>query len=125
MNIVISNPKTGKAHSTKVETPGIFAGKKIGNTTKLDTIGLTGYEGTITGGSDKDGFPMKHDLQGTARKKIFVTTNKKKGTRKRTTKRGNQITSEIHQINIKITKEGPKPIEEIMPKKEEKKTDEK
>ncbi len=119
MNITVSN-KDGKAYSVKTEQP-VFIGKKIGSTIKLDSIGLTGFEGKITGGSDKQGIPMKHDLDGLQRKKVFIVTDKKKGTRKRITRRGNTISTEIAQVNIKITKEGTKKIEEILGKKEEKK----
>jgi small subunit ribosomal protein S6e len=119
MNITVSN-KDGKAYSIKTETPA-FVGKKIKATVKLDSIGLTGFEGQIKGGSDKQGIPMKHDLEGMNRKKIFIVTDKKKGIRKRITKRGNTVSDETAQINIKITKEGTKKIEEILGKPETKK----
>jgi small subunit ribosomal protein S6e len=126
MNITVSN-KEGKAYSIKTETPA-FVGKKIGATIKLDSLGLTGFEGQIRGGSDKQGIPMKNDLEGLLRKKIFIVTDKKKGIRKRITKRGNTISDETAQINIKIIKEGTKKIEEILGKTEtkpEEKTEEK
>ena len=59
MNIVISDPKTKKAYSKKIEDPKPFLNKKIGETINLTIIGLDGFEGKITGGSDKEGFPMK------------------------------------------------------------------
>ncbi|MBN2127826.1 MAG: 30S ribosomal protein S6e [Candidatus Diapherotrites archaeon] len=116
MNITVST-KNGKAYSVKSEEP-LFVGKKIGSTVKMDSIGLTGFEGTIKGGSDKQGIPMKYDLDGAARRKVFVVTDKKKGTRNRLTRRGNTISSETSQINIKVTKEGTAKIEEILGKKE-------
>jgi small subunit ribosomal protein S6e len=118
MNIVVSNPKDGKAYTVKAENAHGFIGKKIGAEVKLDAIGLAGYEAVITGGSDKQGFPMKRDLPGTTRRKIFIVTDKK-GTRKRITRRGNTITDEIAQVNVKITKEGAKKLNEILGKKEE------
>lgn len=121
MNITVSN-KDGKAYSVKTETP-TFVGKKIGAIIKLDSIGLNGFEGKITGGSDKQGIPMKHDLDGLLRKKIFITTDTKKGIRKRITRRGNTISDETAQINIKIIKEGTQKLNEILGKPEETKTE--
>lgn len=124
MKIVISNPKTSKAYSK--ETDGIvFLGKKIGDELQLDSIGLNGYSAKITGGSDKQGFPMRFDLQGTGRKKVLLSRGpgfnpEEKGERKRITVRGNTISEEIQQVNVKILKEGEKNLEELMPKTEKK-----
>ncbi len=121
MKFVIST-KSGKAYSTSTDEDQ-FTNKKIGETVKLDSIGLTGFEAVITGGSDKQGFPMNNSVQGIARKKIltakglgFKTKSKRKGERKRVSVRGNTISKEISQVNLKITKEGTKKIEEIFVK---------
>ena len=71
MKFVVST-KSGKAYSA-ANDDALFGGKKIGNTVKLDEIGLTGFEATITGGSDKQGFPMNNSVASGARKKIFTT----------------------------------------------------
>jgi len=63
MNIVISDPKTGKAYSKKTEEP-VFLNKKINESVDLGTIGLVGFKGKITGGSDKQGFPMRATIEG-------------------------------------------------------------
>jgi small subunit ribosomal protein S6e len=128
MNIVISNPKTGKAYGKKIEATALLLNKRIGETVKLDSIGLEGYEAKITGGSDKQGFPMRKDVPGTARKKIFTRKGtgfkpKRKGERKRVSVRGNTISEEIEQVNLVIVKEGNKKLEEIFtetPAKKEK-----
>lgn len=124
--IVISDPKTRKAYQKEIEkeTSGLI-GKKIGETFSGDILGLQGYELQITGGSDKDGFPMRPDVEGTARKKILLSSGpgfhpKRKGQRKRKSVRGNTISLDISQINVKIVKYGTKSIEEIFGKKEEK-----
>jgi small subunit ribosomal protein S6e len=127
MKFVIST-KSGKAYSTATDET-VFVGKKIGETVKLDTIGLTGFEAVIKGGSDKQGFPMNKDLPGTGRKKIFTAKGLgfkkgKKGERKRVSVRGNTIGQEISQINLFITKEGKDKIEEKLGKKEEGKEEE-
>lgn len=118
MNLVISDPKTGKGHTKKVEEIGLFLNKKIGETIKLDSINLAGYEAKITGGSDKQGFPMKADLSGTMRKKVFITSDKKKGIRKRTSVRGNTVSTETSQLNLVVTKHGEKKLDTIVEKVE-------
>ena len=89
MNIVVSDPKTKKAYIKKIENAGMFIGKKIGEEVELGTLGLEGYKAKITGGSDKQGFPMKPDLEGSNRKTVYLIENAKKGIRKKVSKRGN------------------------------------
>jgi len=123
MNIVVSDPKTRKAYSKKIDNPAVFIGKKVGETVELGLIGLDGYSAKITGGSDKDGFPMKPDMAGTNRREIYVVMDAKKGLREKVRKRGNQVAQDIAQLNLKVTKEGAKPLAEILgtgEKKEEK-----
>ena len=124
--IVISDPKTRKAYQIEVEqgASGLI-GRKIGDVFKADHLGLPGYELKITGGSDRQGFPMRADVEGTARKKILLAGPpgfhpERKGQRKRKSIRGNTISEEIVQINTVIVKQGGKAIEELL-KKEEKK----
>ncbi|PIN98668.1 MAG: 30S ribosomal protein S6e [Candidatus Diapherotrites archaeon CG10_big_fil_rev_8_21_14_0_10_31_34] len=121
MNIVLSDPKTRKAFGKKVETTALLLNKKIGEQVKLDSIGLEGYEAKISGGSDKQGFPMRTDIPGIARKKIFIKGGigfhpKRKGERKRVSVRGNTISEETEQVNLVITKQGTKKLEEIFGK---------
>lgn len=122
MNINISDPKNRTAYSKKVEEmPAVFLNHKIGSVVKLDAIGLNGFEGKITGGSDKDGFPMRTTLQGTVRKKIFSYAGvgfrqKGKGVRKRKSVRGNTIAAHTAQVNLVITKSGPQSLDEIFGK---------
>src|SRR5207245_648479 len=63
---VIADPKSGKAY--KKDITGHYAnaliGKKIGEDLDGLYVGLPGYKLQITGGSDKDGFPMRSDLPG-------------------------------------------------------------
>jgi len=124
MNIVISDPKTGKAYGKKIETTALLLNKKIGEEVKLDSIGLEGYTAKVTGGSDKQGFPMRTDIPGMMRKKIFTGKGtgfhpERKGQRKRISVRGNIIGEETEQVNLAITKQGSKKLEEIF-KTEEK-----
>jgi len=66
----------------------------------------------ITGGSDKDGFPMRPNIHGGVRVGAILSEgvgfhSSRKGERKRKTLRGNVITEAIVQINMKIV-EKPK-----------------
>ncbi|MBS3135294.1 30S ribosomal protein S6e [Candidatus Woesearchaeota archaeon] len=127
--LVINNK--GKAYSKELndQESQIFLNKKIKEKVSGNTFGLKNYEFEITGGSDKDGFPMRFDLPGTGRKKLLLSKGpgvkiKRKGMRKRKALRGNVIAQDVKQININVIKEGDKKLEEIFPKKEEEKTKE-
>ncbi|HDD46128.1 MAG TPA: 30S ribosomal protein S6e [Candidatus Aenigmarchaeota archaeon] len=128
--VVVSDPKTRKSYQREVdEAKSGLIGKKIGDRVKGDFLGLYGYELEITGGSDRDGFPMRRDVEGSGRKKVLLSSPpgfhpKRKGERKKKTVRGNTISDQIVQINTKVVKYGSKGIEElfgIKVEKEEKK----
>lgn len=122
---IVSNPSTRKAYKIEVDqtkAAGII-GKIIGNKFNGGIIGLSGYELQITGGTDKDGFPMHPQVHGPGRKKVILAHPpgfhpKIKGQRRRKMVRGNAISADIVQINCKVSKAGVKPIEELLPKKE-------
>ncbi len=116
MNLVISDPKSGKAFSHKTDEKELFANKKVGEEIGLDSLGFQGYVAVITGGSDKEGFPIKRDLEGPARRKVFITVDKKKGVRRRITFRGNLLTAETTQVNLSVRKYGAKLFAELLPK---------
>ncbi|MAG21959.1 MAG: 30S ribosomal protein S6e [Candidatus Diapherotrites archaeon] len=117
MNIVIADPKSGKSFTKKTEE-AVFVNKTIGDEIELGIIGLTGYKGKITGGSDKQGFPMIKSLQGGGRKKLLMKHGvgfkaKIKGQKKRKSARGNTVSAEIMQLNLVVTKHSSKAIEEF------------
>ena len=130
---VINNPETRKSYQLEVDQSKILGlvGKKIGEEFNGEPIGLLGYSLQITGGTDKDGFPMHPKVKGMVRKKILLSSPpcyhpKIKGQRKRKTVCGDTISESIVQINCKIVKKGEKPIEELIPiKPKEKKVEEK
>ncbi|MCK5108050.1 MAG: 30S ribosomal protein S6e [Nanoarchaeota archaeon] len=125
--IVIADPKTGKCHQREIkdDETNVFLGLKIGATLKGDTFNLSGYEFKITGGSDKSGFPMRKDLDTTARKKILVVSGvgakrKRKGQRQRKSVRGNTVSDQVSQINLKILKYGKEKLGVEAPAEENK-----
>ncbi len=128
---IVSNPSTKKAYKIDVDqskAAGII-GKIIGEKFNGDIVNLPGYELQITGGTDKDGFPMHPQIHGPGRKGVVLSHPpgfhpELKGQRKRKMVRGNTISPDIVQINCKIVKNGVKNIEQLLGK-EEKKTEEK
>ncbi|MEE8400689.1 MAG: 30S ribosomal protein S6e [Candidatus Hydrothermarchaeaceae archaeon] len=119
-NIILSDTKTGKSYNIELEPDKTkINGKRIGDLVDGASLGLPGYEIQITGGSDKDGFPMRADVPGRSRKKVLLSTGpcyrpKSRGTKKRKTVRCNVVSPDIVQINAKIAKNGKKPIESLL-----------
>ncbi len=127
--ICVSDPASKKAHQKEIDqAQSGMLGKKIGDKVQGDSLGLPGYEIEITGGSDNDGFPMRKDVEGPARKKIILTSPPgyhptSRGKRKRKSVRGNTISQDISQVNLKVVKSGPKDIEQLFGKADGKKQD--
>jgi len=128
--LVIGDPKTGKSYQREVkeQDAALFLGKKIRDVIKGESIGLQGYEFEITGGSDDCGFPMRYDVEGTARKRVLAVQGlgikkKEKGIRQRKAVCGNKIHEKISQINLKVLKEGKESLE-VAPEAEEKPAEE-
>jgi small subunit ribosomal protein S6e len=109
--LTIADPKTGKCVQREAQDATSLLGKKIGDKIEGSSIGLEGYELELTGGSDKGGFPMRWDVQGTGRKKILAISGvglkkKAKGIKQRKTVCGNTIHENIVQVNLKVIKAG-------------------
>jgi len=129
---IVIGTKDGKSIQKEIteQDSKHLIGKKIGDMLKGETIGLTGYEFLITGGSDYAGFPMRKDIRGTGRKRILAVQGiglkkKRKGQRQRKTVCGNTIHTNTSQINLKITKQGSKPLAEPKPEEKTEKKQEK
>jgi small subunit ribosomal protein S6e len=129
---VISEPETRKSYQLEVDQTKAIAliGKKIGDEFNGDFIGLAGYSLKITGGADKDGFPMLPSVKGPGRKRVLLSSPpgfhpKIKGQRKRKTVRGDTISDAIAQVNVKVVKKGEKPLEQLVPTKPKEKKEEK
>jgi small subunit ribosomal protein S6e len=122
---VISDPGTKKSYQIEVEQSrgtGII-GKKLGDEFDGDIIGLAGYRLKITGGSDKDGFPMLAGQSGQGKRKVLLIRApgfhpRINGQRKRKLVRGDTLSEDIVQINTKVVKAGERSLEELAPKKE-------
>ncbi len=129
---VISEPETRRSYQLEVDQNKAInlVGKKIGEDLNGEAIGLSGYTLKITGGTDKDGFPMHPSIKGSVKKKILLAGPpafhpKIKGQRKRKMVRGDTISQDIVQINIKVVKKGEKPLDQLVPMKPKEKKEEK
>ena len=107
--LVVSDPKTGSSKSITIEGPQAqsLIGQKIGDVIDGSIAGLKGVNLVITGGCDKDGFPMRPDVHGGVRTPVLLSGGvgfrpRRKGERRRKLVRGNVVTEDIVQINVKI-----------------------
>lgn len=119
LNLGASDGKTYRVDVEEENKIRPFIGLKLGEELDGDFLGFDGYTFLITGGSDVDGFPMNSSVVGAMRKRILSSGGvgyrpKRKGQRKRKSVRGNTISEDILQINMKITTVGGKKIEEIL-----------
>jgi len=107
----VSTPD-GKVQNLEVEGDKAqpLLGKLIGETLDGQALGLQGTKLEITGGSDKDGFPMRRDVHGGVRSKVLLSKGvgfnaTRKGERRRKLVRGNTITEDTAQVNLKAIKD--------------------
>jgi small subunit ribosomal protein S6e len=114
--VIISDPQTGTSKVVELEEGRAvpFIGRRIGETMDGAVVDLPAHKLQIKGGSDKDGVPMKPNVHGGVRRKIVLSKGVgfkggKKGERRRKAVRGNIITDEIVQINVKIVEQPNKP----------------
>lgn len=112
--VIVSDPENGTSKITELEDARAvpLIGKRIGDVLDGSIVGLPGCKVQITGGSDKDGFPMRPNVHGGVRRSVVLSGGvgfnpQNEGERKRKRVRGNIITDEIVQVNMKIV-EKPK-----------------
>jgi small subunit ribosomal protein S6e len=118
---IVNDVKTGRSYNVTVSGhhANSLNGKNIGEIVDGIFVGLPGYKLKITGGSDRNGTPMRSDLPGPKRRKLLLSEGlgfheKYPGERKRVAVRGSAISSEIVQINMAIAEYGPKSVEELL-----------
>ena len=121
--VVVSDPKEGKSYQVTVsgQHANVLVRKKIGDEIDGMFLGLPGYKVKITGGSDREGFPMRPEMHTAARKQLLVSDSigfhptDYPGKRRKISLRGGEVSPEIVQINTKVVTHGPKPIAELVP----------
>lgn len=134
--LIVSDPETGTSQKVEIEdqmlTPLI--GRRIGEVIDGTIASLPGHMIQLTGGTDKDGIPMRPDVHGGVKANIVLSGGigykpKKKGERRRVVVRGNMVSAETTFLNFKIVerpkgkkKKAEEPKEE--PKEEDKESEE-
>lgn len=113
--VVVSSPADGKSKTVTVAEAQAQAliGMKIGDTLNGEPFGFKDKELIITGGSDKSGIPLRSDIAGSGKRRILLSGTpgyhpKNSGERKRKLVRGNMITEDMVQINVKVAEAGKK-----------------
>jgi small subunit ribosomal protein S6e len=126
--VIVSDPMSGASKVLELEEARAspFISKKLGETLDGAVVDLPAHKIQLMGGSDKDGVPMRSNVHGGIRKAVVLSGGagfkaKEKGARKRKVVRGDVITDEIAQINVKITERpaGAAPIPKPAPKPKE------
>lgn len=117
--VVVSDKETSYQVETKNDVNKQFIGLTIGDDFDGKLVGLEGYTLKITGGSDKNGFPMRKDVMGQRRIKSLLSGGvgykpKVKGMKRRKTVRSNTISEDIVQISTIVTKTGNESIANIL-----------
>ena len=114
--VIVSDPETGTSKVVELEEARAvpLIGRRIGETMDGAVVDLPAHKIQLRGGSDKDGVPMIANVHGGVRRKVVLSggvgfKSKKRGERKRKAVRGNVITDDIVQINIKIVEQPKKP----------------
>jgi small subunit ribosomal protein S6e len=121
--LIISQSENSHQIEVEAAVSKTLIGLKIGNEFDASPLGLIGYKLRITGGSDKNGFPMKKDVEGPRRIKSLLSGGvgfkpRRKGQRRRKTVRGNTISDDIVQINTVVVEKGKKNIEDLLQSEE-------
>jgi small subunit ribosomal protein S6e len=116
--VIVSDPETGTSKVVELEEARAvpFIGRRIGETMDGAVVDLSAHKLQIRGGSDKDGVPMRPNVHGGVRRRVVLSGGvgfnaTKGGERKRKAVRGNVITDDIVQINMKIVEKPNKPKE--------------
>jgi small subunit ribosomal protein S6e len=117
--LVISEGKNSHQMEVPATESKQLVGLRIGEEFDASNIGLNGYTLKITGGSDKNGFPMKKDVDGPRRIKSLLSGGtgfkpKRDGQRRRKTVRGNTVSDDIVQISAIVAQKGKKSFEELL-----------
>jgi len=125
--VIVSDPEAGTSSIVELEEARAapLIGRRIGEVIDGTIVNLPGHKAQIMGGSDKDGFPMRPSVHGGVRRKVVLSGGvgfnpQSEGVRRRKTVRGNIVTDEIVQINLKITEKPKDAVRETKKTREKK-----
>jgi len=122
--VIVSDPEEGKSKVVELESARAvpLIGRRLGETVDGSVVGMSGRKLQITGGSDKDGFPMRPNIHGGVRVSVIVSESvgfhpQHEGERQRKTLRGNVITEDIVQVNMKVVEKAKRAEKPKKPRK--------
>jgi len=124
MKFNISYPQNGTQKCVEIDDDNkcrIFYDKRMGTEINADGLGdeFKGYVLKITGGNDKDGFPMKQGIIFNGRTQVLMSKGhscyrpRRTGERKRKTVRGCIVGPDIRVLAVTIVKKGEKEFEGV------------
>lgn len=122
MKFNISYPQQGTQKTIEIDDDkkcSIFFDKRIGQEIEADNLGeeFKGYVFRITGGNDKQGFPMKQGIISKGRPKILMSKGhscyrpRRDGERKKKAVRGCIVDADIRVLALTLVQKGDKDIE--------------
>jgi small subunit ribosomal protein S6e len=106
---IVSNPDTGESQKVEIEDSRMTAllGSRIGEILDGSVANLPGHKIQLTGGTDRDGIPMRPDVHGGVKARIILSGGvgfkpRNPGERRRKVVRGNIVTADTTFLNFKI-----------------------
>lgn len=115
--LIVSDPKTGASSRVEIQEDQLrtLVGTRIGETIDGAIAGMPGTKIRLTGGTDKDGVPMRPDVHGSAKARVILSGGvgykpRRKGEKKRKLVRGNTVSMETTFLNFVVV-EGEEPQE--------------
>ncbi|KAI8811294.1 ribosomal protein S6e-domain-containing protein [Cladochytrium replicatum] len=127
MKVNIAYPATGAQKSFEIEDQrklNIFYEKTLASEIKGDALGdeFKGYIFKITGGNDKQGFPMKQGVLAPGRVRLLLSKGhscyrpRRTGERKRKSVRGCIVGNDLSAISLVVVKQGEEDIPDLTDK---------
>ncbi|EIW66748.1 30S small subunit ribosomal protein S6e [Tremella mesenterica] len=132
MKVNISNPATGCQKLFDFDDERltrVFLDKRMGNEVPIDSLGdeFKGYVVRITGGNDKQGFPMKQGVLTPGRVRLLLSAGhscyraRRDGERKRKSVRGCIVSNDIRVLAVALVKQGEQELpgltDTVLPKR--------
>ena len=120
--LIISDPETGRSQRVELEAAQMnpLIGRRIGGTIDGTIANLSGHRIQLTGGTDKDGIPMRPDVHGGVKANIILSGGVGYKPKKTVVVRGNTVTADTVFLNFKIVEKpkGQQKVKEEEPEPE-------